>query len=72
MHGVDRRVCAVDTDIDTDSRQRSSDPDPNCQKMGESKRRVEEGGFEGGEQLIRSIVKIWLGNISPWDIETPQ
>ena len=39
--------------IDTDFRRGPSDPDPNCQKMGESKRRVEGGGFEGGGGKVK-------------------
>ena len=39
---------SVDQDIDQPYRRGSSDADSNCRKMGQSQRRVEEGGFEGG------------------------
>ena len=40
-------VRSVDHDIDQPYRRRPSDADSNCQKMGQSQRRNEEGGFEG-------------------------
>lgn len=41
-------VRSVDSEIDSLFWQRPSDADSNCQKMGQSQRRNEEGGFEGG------------------------
>jgi len=38
---------SVDQDIDQPYRRGSSDAGKNCRKMGQSKRGVEKGGFEG-------------------------
>ena len=42
----------IDSDIDSLFWQRPSDADSNCPKMGQSQRRVKEGGFEGGGVVI--------------------
>ena len=47
--------------MDTDFRRRPTDADPNCPKMGQSKRGVEEGGFKiGGVDLDSNYNYGWL------------